>query len=135
MLLLLSIVKFMSELLALALLGQGVLWVLAGAARETNFVYRMFAAITKPIMRLARLLMPRFVMDRHIWMAALGLVLIFWIVAWTQLLEACLGSFRDDPQCADLVLRKVELCARQSSSDPLCTELIQVVKQKAGQTK
>jgi len=112
MLLVFSIIKALSEVLALALLGQGLLWVLAGASRETNFVYRMFVAITKPIMQISRILMPRFVLDRHLWMVAIGLLVVIWIVAGQQ---------------------KLNLCLRNHPDDPLCAELVQAVKQRAEQ--
>ena len=54
MLLVVSILKAFSEILAFSLLGQGVLWLIAGKSRDTNVVYRMFSIITRPVMRLAR---------------------------------------------------------------------------------
>ena len=42
-LLFVSILKAISEILALSLLGQGILWLIAGRSRDSNFVYRMFA--------------------------------------------------------------------------------------------
>jgi hypothetical protein len=102
-LLLVTIFKALSELLALCLVGQGALWLLAGHAREQNLVYRMFAAVTRPVMRMARWLMPRFVLDRHIWLVALLIVLLVWIVAGQQKLRICVGDTPNDPLCADLV--------------------------------
>jgi len=133
MLLAFSIIKALSEVIALALLGQGALWVLAGAGREHNFIYRMFAIITKPVMQLARILMPRVVLDRHLWLVAIGLVVALWIFGWTMLLDRCLGVDRSQALCADIVQRKVDLCLQRGTKDALCEELVQAVKQKAGQ--
>ena len=103
MLLLVSILKALSEILAFSLLGQGVLWLIAGRSRENNFVYRMFATVTRPVMRLARMIMPRFVLDRHIWMVAILLVFAVWVFAAQQKLSICVTQAPEDPLCADLV--------------------------------
>ena len=103
MLLLVSIVKAICEILVLSLAGQGILWLVAGRARESNFVYKMFAAVTRPVMRLARLITPRFVLDRHVWMVAVLLVLVVWFVAGTQKLKLCLTEAGDSPLCGRMV--------------------------------
>jgi hypothetical protein len=103
MLLLLSIIKAISEILALTFLGQGVLWLVAGKARENNFVYKMFAAVTRPVMWVARAIMPRFVLDRHIWMVAMLIVLVLWVVAGQQKLRHCLMEGQANPLCVELV--------------------------------
>jgi len=101
-LLLFSILKAVSEIVAFSLLGQGILHLIAGQRRESNFVYRMFAAITRPVMRLSRLLMPRFVLDRHIWMVAVLLVFLVWIVASQQKLRICLNEDPANPLCVEI---------------------------------
>ena len=103
MLLLVSILKALSEILALSLLGQGVLWLIAGRSRDGNFVYKMFATVTRPVMRLARLIMPRFVLDRHIWLVAVLIVFIVWVFAGHQKLKICVTESPDDPLCVELV--------------------------------
>jgi hypothetical protein len=60
-----------------ALVGQGVLFVLAGAQRETNMFYRIIKTIASPAVWLARRITPRFVIDKHVpWVALLLLVLL-----------------------------------------------------------
>ncbi len=105
MLLLLSILKAISEILALSLIGQGILWLIAGRARESNFVYRLFAAVTRPLMRLTRAIMPRFVVDRHIWLVAVLLVIVVWFFSAAYKLQRCLGEGRDSPLCGEIVQR------------------------------
>jgi hypothetical protein len=73
-----SAAKAIAEVAAFALLGQGILWVFAGANRERNIVYRMFRAVTQPVFRLARLITPKFVEARHLWLVAT--LVVFW--AW-----------------------------------------------------
>jgi hypothetical protein len=110
-LLFVSILKAISEILALSLLGQGILWLIAGRARETNFVYKLFAAVTRPVMRLARMITPRFVLDRHIWMVAVLLVFVVWVLAGAH---------------------KLRLCVTEASDSPLCGQMVQTLEQRRG---
>jgi hypothetical protein len=69
--------KGLNEVLLFTVLGQGVLWLLSGPSRHTNFVYRAFQTATGPLFGLVRSVTPRFVADRHIpAVAAIGLLLI-----------------------------------------------------------
>ena len=54
------------------MLGQGVLWVIAGSRRKENVVYQLFQTLTSPVMKAARWVTPRVVLDQH-----LGLVAFF----------------------------------------------------------
>jgi hypothetical protein len=76
MLQLVVIAKAVNEVALMALLGQGALYVLAGAKRETNPVYAILKAITSPVMKLSRAITPRVVLDQHIGFVALFVVLI-----------------------------------------------------------
>lgn len=76
MLQLVIILKALNEVALMALLGQGALFVLAGAKRENNPIYALLKVVTSPVMKLARLLSPRFVVDQHIGFVALFLVLL-----------------------------------------------------------
>ena len=79
MLQLVVILKAIVEVAIFAFLGQGILYVLAGSKRDNNFVYGIFKTLTSPVMKLARLLSPRIVLDRHIWLVALLLLMAAWI--------------------------------------------------------
>jgi hypothetical protein len=61
------------------MLGQGLLYVLAGRKRNENFVYQFFALLTRPVLRLTRVITPRLVKDSHIPIAAFLLLLWLWI--------------------------------------------------------
>lgn len=74
---LVSALRALVEVAGLALLGQGVLYFLAGSARERNPVYQLFAIVTRPVIALVRRLTPRLVVDRHI--PAVTLFLLFWL--------------------------------------------------------
>ena len=73
------ILKAVTEIAGLALLGQGILFVLTGANREQNLFYKVLKTVTSPIMRAVRFITPRFVPDRHIGVAAFFLVVGLWL--------------------------------------------------------
>ena len=81
MLLFAVVVKGLAELVLLVLLGQGILYVLAGSQRHQNLVYRMFATVTAPIMKATRIVTPRFIVDQHIGLVAFFLVVVMWVFA------------------------------------------------------
>lgn len=74
------ILKALAEVAGIAFLGQGVLWVIAGAKREQNVVYNLFRTLTSPVTRFTRLITPRVVLDAHIGLVAFFLVLVLWVV-------------------------------------------------------
>ncbi|MGB4059804.1 MAG: hypothetical protein WBK26_06275 [Burkholderiaceae bacterium] len=88
MLVLILAAKLVCEIALLCLAGRGVLAVLAGAGRDTNFVYGLLRAATQPFVALVRPFTPRFVPARQhpgvafavlavVWLA-LTLTKIFW---------------------------------------------------------
>lgn len=92
MLLFVSSVKLIAEIALLALLGQGALYVLAGARRETNVFYRLLKVMTNPFVRGARLVSPRVVLDRHLPLVAFVLMAFVWVVATVYKIQLCLES-------------------------------------------
>lgn len=74
-----TILKALTEVAGFALLGQGVLYLFAGAKRETNFAYLMLKAVTSPVFKLARFLTPKMVLDRHIWILTPLIVIVLWV--------------------------------------------------------
>ncbi|MGE5490845.1 MAG: hypothetical protein ACM31P_06140 [Actinomycetota bacterium] len=67
------------ELIGLCLLGQGVLYVIAGAGRERNPIYRLLALLTEPPRRLARMALPKRIPDGIIPTATFVVLFFFWI--------------------------------------------------------
>lgn len=88
MLLAAIILKGLVELLILVMLGQGLLFVLAGATRHQNVVYRMFATVTAPVMKAARFVTPRFIVDQHIGFVAFFLLVVLWVAALALKVQA-----------------------------------------------
>lgn len=68
--------KALNEVALIFLLGQGLLYVLAGARREQNFVYQLFKTVTGPVMKFTRWIAPRFIVDQHIGLLALFILLV-----------------------------------------------------------
>ncbi len=72
------VLKAVAEVAGMALLGQGVLAMLAGPHRDTNVFYRVLAIMTGPVRKAARWLLPRFVVDQHVGLASFALVAFVW---------------------------------------------------------
>lgn len=70
------ILKAVNEIALLSLIAQGILFLFAGAKRETNLIYMLFKTIASPVMKIARAITPRFVLDQHIGFVALFLLLV-----------------------------------------------------------
>lgn len=74
------ILKALTEVAGVAFLGQGVLWVLAGAKRDQNIVYNLFKTVTSPVTRFTRIITPRVIIDAHIGLVAFFLLIVLWLV-------------------------------------------------------
>ena len=83
------ILKALLEVAGVAFLGQGVLWLLAGANREKNPVYQLFRVLTSPVTRLTRLITPRIVLDQHIWLVAFLLLVVAWVTVFLFKASTC----------------------------------------------
>ena len=74
----------------LALLGQGVLYVLAGARREGNFFYQLLALISKPFNAVVRRVTPPKVADRHVPVVTFFLLTILYFIVTFERIDLCL---------------------------------------------
>ena len=74
------VLKALTEVAGVAFLGQGVLWVIAGAKRNQNIVYNLFKTITSPVTRVTRAITPRIIIDAHIGLVAFFLLSVIWLV-------------------------------------------------------
>lgn len=90
---LLTIVKAVLEIAGMAFIAQLAIGVFAWNRRHQNFVYKLLEVVTSPFTRLTRLVTPKFVLDRHIPLAAFFLLLVLWLVVLFELA----GSCRSDP--------------------------------------
>ena len=76
---LIVILKALTEIAGVAFLGQGILWVIAGAKRDQNLVYILFRTLTSPVMKGTRAITPRIVLDRHIWLVTQFILIVLWV--------------------------------------------------------
>ncbi len=90
MLLFVSAVKLVAEIALMALVGQGVLAILAGSRRDSNVFYQLFQVLTGPFVRGARLITPRIVLDRHVPLVAFLVLAFTWLIATGYRIQMCL---------------------------------------------
>ncbi len=90
MLTLILAIKALTEIAALAVLGQSVLGWLSGQGRENNPFYRVLQVVGRPVLSAARRLSPRWVLDRHLPVLALVLLAWVWLAATLAKISWCL---------------------------------------------
>lgn len=76
---LLSALRAVVEVAGFALLGQGLLAVLAGKGRQQNFVYQLFQVVTRPVVRAVRFITPRFILDQHMPLVSFFVLVWLWV--------------------------------------------------------
>jgi hypothetical protein len=76
----------------LALAGQGVLFLLAGARRDTNFFYRLLQVLSKPFTVPVRKLTPAKVADQHVPIVTFFLLLVVYAVVTFEIVNLCVQS-------------------------------------------
>lgn len=85
-----SLIKLVAEIALMALLGQWVLGLLAGARKQQNLFYQILEIIGRPFVSLARLITPKLVLDRHVPVVAFLLLLFTWLLATIYRIQTCL---------------------------------------------
>ena len=92
MFLFLSAVKLVCEIALMSLAGQGLLYILAGPRRESNFFYQLLKILTRPFTAAARWMTPRQVGDQHVGFVAFFLLAIIWAVVTFERIRWCLEN-------------------------------------------
>jgi len=80
----LNLLQVMLYIPMLALAGQGVLYVLAGARRESNFFYTTLRLIARPFTFVVRKLTPAKVADEHVPVITFALLLLASFVVFAE---------------------------------------------------
>ncbi len=80
----LNIAQVVLYIALLALLGQGVLYMLAGPKREQNFFYQLLQIVSNPFTRLVRKLTPRQVSDERVPIVTFFLLLLVSFVVFAE---------------------------------------------------
>ena len=86
---LLELVQLVLYIPLLALAGQGLLFVLAGAKRESNFFYQLLQLLSKPFTLLTRRITPAQVSDAQVPIVAFLLLLVAYFVVTFERIDLC----------------------------------------------
>jgi hypothetical protein len=88
----LNIAQLILYIALLALAGQGVLYVLAGAKREQNIFYTLLRVISKPFTVPMRKVTPKQVADEHVPLVTFFLLLILYAIVTFERADLCVTS-------------------------------------------
>jgi cytochrome b561 len=91
MLTLLNIIQLVLYVALLALLGQGVLYVMAGPRREGNIFYRTLQIVSRPFTSVMRKLTPAKVADRHVPVATFFVLLVAYAIVTIEKINHCVA--------------------------------------------
>lgn len=69
--------KALAEFAILLLIAQGIVFFISFGRHEANPIYRFLRFLTSPVVRVARSIAPRFVVDQHV--PAMALILLIWL--------------------------------------------------------
>ena len=96
----LNAIQLVLYIALLALVGQAVLFVLAGAKRETNFFYKLLQLLSKPFTVPVRKLTPKLVADQHVPVVTFLLLLVIYAVVTFERANLCVtGSMVGQAGC------------------------------------
>jgi hypothetical protein len=79
MLLFIQMFKAVIEVALFAFVGQAILFIMAGAKRDENFVFSTLKMITSPMTFIVRYISPRIILDRHIPFATFLFLCTLWV--------------------------------------------------------
>ena len=74
------VLKGLVEFAALLIVAQALVFLLSFGRHEQNAVYRFMRLLTSPVVRFARWLSPRVIIDRHVPAVALFMLCAIWVV-------------------------------------------------------
>lgn len=89
MLTFLTVLQLLLYIALLALAGQGLLYVLAGAKRDGNLFYQLLRIVSKPFTLPVRALTPAKVADRHVPVLTFALLLLAYAVVTFERVRLC----------------------------------------------
>lgn len=88
----LNIAQLVLYIALLALVGQALLYVLAGAKRDSNIFYQLLQIVSKPFTLLVRKVTPKQVADRHVPVVTFFLLLIIYAVVTFEKISLCVEA-------------------------------------------
>jgi hypothetical protein len=90
MLLAILILKSLTELSLMFLIGRFLLGLLAGTQRQTNVFWQLLDVVSKPVLWLTRRISPKQILDKHIPLAAASCLFIAWVLLVIVKIDLCL---------------------------------------------
>jgi uncharacterized protein YggT (Ycf19 family) len=92
MLTLLNGLQLVLYIALLSLLGQGLLFLLAGPKRDTNFFYGLLKTLTKPFTAVVRKVTPAKVADHQVPVVTFFFLLIAYVIVTFEKINLCVLS-------------------------------------------
>ena len=86
----LNLIQVLLYVPLLALAGQGLLFVLAGAKRDSNIFYQLLQIISKPFTFVVRKITPAKVADRHVPIVTFCLLIVAYAVVTFERIDLCM---------------------------------------------
>ena len=90
MLAVITTVKLIAEIALMALFGQWLLGLLAGAKRDKNIFYQILQILGRPFVSAARWITPKFVVEQHLPLVAFCLLAFLWVGITIFKIQTCL---------------------------------------------
>lgn len=91
MLLFINIFQLLVYVGLLAVLGQGLLYLLAGQKRQSNIFYQLFQILNKPWMALARWISPARIANEHHGYVAFFVLCVLYLAVTLAKIEHCIS--------------------------------------------
>jgi hypothetical protein len=88
----LNVAQLVLYIALLALLGQGVLFILAGVKRDRNIFYQLLQIVSKPFTLVVRKITPQQVADRHGPVVTFFLLLVAYGIVTFERADLCVRS-------------------------------------------
>lgn len=101
----LRLIKLILEIALLALVGQGIAWAMIrgiGQDPSTNVFYRTLQTVVSPFIWVLRRITPKFVIDRHLPWALLGLLAAGYVVTLFAVANACISHGVTVAECQQI---------------------------------
>lgn len=92
MLTFLNIFQLVLYIALLALVGQGILYVLAGAKRDSNFFFKLLQVLSKPFTLPVRKITPRQIADSQVPIVTFFLLVVLYAVVTFERTDLCIRS-------------------------------------------
>jgi len=87
----LNIAQLVLYIGGLALFGQGLLFLLAGAKRDSNIFYQLFLVLNRPWLWLAKAISPKMIATQHHPIVAFCIVSVLYLSVTLAKIEHCLS--------------------------------------------